>query len=778
MHGTPPAPRSIIAGGAGTAERHDSADKQVQGAAPYADDAREAQGTLHAQFGLAAIARGRILCADLAAVRAAPGVVAVLTGDDIPGDNQIGPVAHDEPMLALAEGTGDIHYHGQPLFLVVAETRAQARRAARLAVIDHDEQPPILTIAQAMDAGALLQPPYRMARGDARAAIDAAPHRVTGSIEIGGQEHFYLEGQVAVATPGEDGDMHVLSSTQHPSETQLICAHVLGLPAHAVTVEVRRMGGGFGGKETQGNLVAAGAALAARTTGRPVKLRLDRDDDMAITGKRHDFGIDYACGFDGEGRILGARFVQKARCGWSLDLSSAICDRAMFHADNAYFYPAVEIESYRLRTNTVSNTAFRGFGGPQGMLGAERMMEHVAHTLGLDPLTVRRRNFYDREPGARSITPYHMRVEDSVIHAIVDELAESSDYAARRAALADWNAGSPVLKRGIALCPVKFGISFTTTFLNQAGALVHIYQDGSVMLNHGGTEMGQGLFVKVAQVAASELGLDIDRIRITATRTDKVPNTSATAASSGSDMNGMAVRDACRKLKNALALFAAERFGVPTDAIRFTDNAAQIGTESLPFEALVKMAYLARVPLSATGFYATPKIHWDRDNARGRPFYYFAYGACVAEAVIDTLTGESRITRTDILHDVGKSLNPAIDLGQIEGGFVQGMGWLTTEELWWDDRGRLRTHAPSTYKIPCAGDRPADFRLKLWERGMNREFTIRRSKAVGEPPLMLANAAFLALSDAVRAAGDGTWPALDAPATPERILAAVERVRG
>jgi xanthine dehydrogenase large subunit len=776
MDGTPPA-RPAIRSGAGEPVRHDSADKQVQGAAPYTDDVREPAGTLHAQFALSPVARGTITAADLAAVRAAPGVVAVLTADDIPGDNQVGPVAHDEPMLALSAAGGAVDYAGQALFLVVAETREQARRAARLGRLTYEEQPPILTIEQAMDAGALLQPPYRMARGDAAAAIAAAPHRVGGRIEIGGQDHFYLEGQIALATPGEDGDMHVLSSTQHPSETQLICAHVLGVPAHAVTVEVRRMGGGFGGKETQGNLIAAGAALAARATGRPVKLRLDRDDDMALTGKRHDFVIEYEAGVDAEGRILGVRFVQKARCGWSLDLSSAICDRAMFHADNAYFYPAVEIVSYRLRTNTVSATAFRGFGGPQGMLGAERMMDHIAHDLGLDPLEVRRRNFYDRTPGARSVTPYHMRVEDNVIHDIVEELAASSDYAARRAALADWNARSPILKRGIALCPVKFGISFTTTFLNQAGALVHIYQDGSVMLNHGGTEMGQGLFVKVAQVAASELGISLDRIRITSTRTDKVPNTSATAASSGSDLNGMAVRDACLKLKGALARVAAEKFGVPTDAVRFEDDTVSIGAERLPFEALVKLAYLARVPLSATGFYATPKIHWDREAARGRPFYYFAYGACVAEAVIDTLTGENRIDRVDILHDVGKSLNPAIDLGQVEGGFVQGMGWLTTEELWWDDRARLRTHAPSTYKIPCASDRPADFRLSLWAKGMNREFTIRRSKAVGEPPVMLANAAFLALSDAVRAAGNGAYPALDAPATPERILAAVERVR-
>ncbi|TVQ54227.1 MAG: xanthine dehydrogenase molybdopterin binding subunit [Rhodobacteraceae bacterium] len=769
-------PKAAIDGAAGEARRHDSADRHVAGAALYADDARAPADLLHVAVALSPLAHGRIVSADLSAARAAPGVVAVLDAGAVPGENDTGPVAHDEPMLALGPEGGVACYAGHPLFLVAAETRDAARRAVGLARIEWEKLPAILTVEQAMAAESHVAPPYRMARGDAAAAIAAAPHRVAGSIEIGGQDHFYLEGQIAVATPGEDGEMHVLSSTQHPSETQVIVARVLGLPASAVTVEVRRMGGGFGGKETQGNFCAAAAALVARATGRPAKLRLDRDDDMTMTGKRHAFVIDYEAGVDAEGRILGVRFVQKARCGWSLDLSAAICDRAMFHADNAYFYPAVEIVSYRLRTNTCSDTAFRGFGGPQGMLGAERLMDHIAHALGLDPVEVRRRNFYDRQAGARSVTPYHMRVEDNVIHEIAAEVLASSDYAARRAEIERWNAESPVLKRGLAFCPVKFGISFTTTFLNQAGALVHIYQDGSVLLNHGGTEMGQGLYQKVAQVAASELNIDLGRIRLSSTRTDKVPNTSATAASSGSDMNGMAVRDACRKLKNRLAAFAAERFGVSTDAVRFEPNAVRAGAETIPFEALVKMAYLARTPLSATGFYATPKIWWDRPAAKGRPFYYFAYGAAVCEAVIDTLTGENRILRADLLHDVGRSLNPAIDLGQVEGGFIQGLGWLTTEELWWDDAGRLRTHAPSTYKIPTAGDRP-EMRMALWARGENREFTIRRSKAVGEPPLMLANAAFLALSDAARAAGTGGYPALDAPATPERVLAAVARAR-
>jgi xanthine dehydrogenase large subunit len=619
-----------------------------------------------------------------------------------------------------------------------------------------------------------------MARGDARAAIDAAAHRLQGRITFGGQDQFYLEGQVAIAYPGEDADVHIISSNQHPSECQQIVAHVLGVPSHVVTVETRRLGGGFGGKETQGNLMAAGAALVAKKTGRAAKLRLDRDDDMVLTGKRHDFVIDYEVGFDGDGRIEGIRFEQMARCGWSTDLSHAICDRAMFHADNAYYLPAAEIVSCRCRTNTVSNTAFRGFGGPQGMMGIERVIDEIAFALGLDPLDVRRVNFYEPQdgPGERVMTPYHMTVEDSVIDRIVDELAESSDYPARRAAIRAWNAQSPVLKRGIALTPVKFGISFTTTFLNQAGALVHIYQDGSVMLNHGGVEMGQGLNTKVAQVAASELNVDLDRIRITATRTDKVPNTSATAASSGSDMNGMAVRDACGKLKARLVRFACETMNVTAADVEFLPNRVRVGAQEIPFDDFVKRAYLGRVSLSATGFYATPKIHWDRAAARGRPFYYFAYGAAVAEAVIDTLTGENRLLRVDILHDVGKSLNPAIDLGQVEGGFIQGVGWLTTEELWWDGTGRLMTHAPSTYKIPACSDRPPDMRVALWAEGMNRELTIRRSKAVGEPPLMLGIAALQAISDAVAAAADyRVYPALDAPATPERVLAAVERVR-
>jgi xanthine dehydrogenase large subunit len=567
----------------------------------------------------------------------------------------------------------------------------------------------------------------------------------------------------------------VHSSTQHPAEVQHTVAKVLGLHDNAVTIEVRRVGGAFGGKESQAALIAAIAALAAAKTGRPAKLRLDRDDDMELTGKRHDFRIDYDVGFDRDGVIQGVRLDQAARCGYSADLSAAVADRAMFHADNSYALHNALIHSRRMKTHTVSNTAFRGFGGPQGMVGIERAIDEIAFQLKRDPLEVRRANFY---PPRGGITPYHMEVTDCIIAEMVDELEKSSDYRARRTAIQEFNANNRVLKKGIALTPVKFGISFTTTHLNQAGALVHVYKDGSVHLNHGGTEMGQGLFVKVAQVVAEEFQIDLDRVKITATTTGKVPNTSATAASSGSDMNGMAAKLAAETIKNRLIAFASKKYKVPEEQVVFLPNRVRVGNEEMAFGDLVAEAYLGRVSLSSTGFYATPDIHYDREKARGRPFFYFAYGAAVSEVVLDTLTGENRLLRADLLHDVGRSLNPAVDLGQIEGGFIQGLGWLTTEELWWDEKGRLRTHAPSTYKIPTANDRPDDMRISIWEKGENRSPTVYRSKAVGEPPLMLAISAFSAVTDAVAAAGDyKVFPRLDAPATPERILFAVEDVR-
>ena len=777
---------------------HDAARLHVTGQARYVDDIPVPADTLHLAFGLSSIARGRITGMDLADVRAAPGVVMVLTADDLPFANDVSPSAHDEPLLA----TGQVHYLGQPVFAVVADSHLAARQAARLGRIDYAEEDPILTIDKAMAANSRFEDGPRIyTKGDAASAIAAAPHRVEGRFEIGGQEHFYLEGQAALAMPQEGGDMVVHSSTQHPTEIQHKVAEALGVPMHAVRVEVRRMGGGFGGKESQGNALAVACAVAASLTGRPCKMRYDRDDDMVITGKRHDFRIDYVAGFDDTGRITGVEFVHYARCGWAQDLSLPVADRAMLHADNAYLLENARIESHRLKTNTQSATAFRGFGGPQGMVGIERVMDHIAHHLGRDPLAVRRANYYaEATPAAggagglsaprftfgehppedisgkrKQTTPYGMEVDDFILHALTDRLAETAEYDQRRQAVADWNAANPVLKRGLALTPVKFGISFTLTHLNQAGALVHVYQDGSVHLNHGGTEMGQGLFQKVAQVAAARFGLDVGAVKITATDTGKVPNTSATAASSGSDLNGMAVKAACDTIRDRMAAHLAGLHQVDAGAVRFEGGRVIVAEASYSFAEAAQMAYAARVSLSSTGFYATPKVQWDRIKGHGRPFFYFAYGAALTEVVIDTLTGENRILRADLLHDAGNSLNPALDIGQIEGGYVQGAGWLTMEELVWDDKGRLRTHAPSTYKIPAVSDRPAVFNVALWD-GANREDTIYRSKAVGEPPLMLGISALMAISDAVAACGPG-YPALDAPATPERILAAVQSVR-
>jgi xanthine dehydrogenase large subunit len=766
------APSDRVTGGAHQAIAHDSAAKHVTGEALYVDDIDTPPNLLHLFAGTAAKAHARLTRLDLAAVGAAPGVVAVLTAGDVPGRNDVSPVgAGDDPLFC----EGEVVFHGQVLFAVAAESFEAARAAAKLAVVEYEELPALLTVEAALEAGSFLLPDHVMRRGDAAAAIAAAPARLGGRLAIGGQDHFYLEGQVSLALPQEDGDVLIHCSTQHPSEVQQGVAHVLGRPSHAVTVEVRRMGGGFGGKETQAAQWAAIAALAAVKCGRPAKFRLERDDDMIMTGKRHDFLIDYEVGFDRQGRILGIEFMQACRGGCSADLTGAIADRAMFHADNAYYLDQVVITSHRCRTNTVSNTAFRGFGGPQGMMGIERVIEAIARHLGKDPLEIRKLNLYGG--GERNVTPYHQTVEDNVLPELIAALEASADYAGRRRAIAAFNAASPWLKKGLALTPVKFGISFTTSHLNQAGALLHIYIDGSIHLNHGGTEMGQGLFIKVAQVVAEELQVDLERIKITATSTGKVPNTSATAASSGSDINGMAARAAARTLKQRLIDFASDFYRVAPDQVSFLPGRVRIGTEEISFPSLIKEAYLARVSLSATGYYATPKVHYDRETAAGHPFYYFAYGAAVSEVLVDTLTGEYKVTRVDILHDVGKSLNPAIDLGQIEGGFIQGMGWLTGEELVWDSAGRLTTHAPSTYKIPACSDRPADFRMMLLANE-NREPTIFRSKAVGEPPLMLAISVFAAISDAIASlAGYRLLPALDAPATPERVLLAIEEIR-
>jgi xanthine dehydrogenase large subunit len=765
---------ATVRGGVHSAERHDSAHKHVTGAADYIDDMVEPVGTLHAYLGLSEVAHGEIASIDLSAVRAAPGVVDVLTAADIPAVNDVSPVhAHDDPVFAEDK----VMFWGQPVFAVIAESREQARRAATLARIEYRPLDAAIDIDAAMAAGGdLVTKPLKLERGSVDKALTEAPNRITGNMEIGGQDHFYLEGHIAFAIPGEDETVAIHSSTQHPSEAQTLVSQVLGVAANAISVQVRRMGGGFGGKESQPALFAAVAALAAKRLNRPVKLRPDRDDDMIATGKRHDFKVAYDVGFDDEGRILAVEGTYAARCGFSADLSGPVTDRALFHADNAYYFPHVRLKSLPLRTNTVSNTAFRGFGGPQGVLGAERIVEEIAYALGKDPLEIRKANFYG--PPGRDVTPYHQTVTDSILDRLVTELEDSADYQARREAILDFNRQGGVIRKGIALTPVKFGISFTATWFNQAGALLHVYKDGSIHLNHGGTEMGQGLFTKVAQIVADCFQVDLGRIRVSATSTEKVPNTSATAASSGSDLNGMATQNAAEQIKQRLVDFASEKWSVPAEEVRFEAGGVRVGSETMPFDALIAEAYMARVHLSAAGFYKTPDIHWDREAGKGRPFYYFAYGAAVSEVSIDTLTGEYRVERTDILHDVGKSLNPAIDKGQVEGGFVQGVGWLTTEELWWDDEGRLRTHAPSTYKIPLASDRPRIFNVALAEWSENKERTIRRSKAVGEPPLMLGISVLEAISMAVASVADyRECPRLDTPATPERVLMAVERLR-
>ena len=760
-------PRNV----AGASVPHDSAQLHVTGQARYTDDIPEPWGTLHAAVGVSPVAHGKLRGMDLSAVEAVPGVVTVLTAADIPGVNDVGPIQHDDPIFAHET----VEFVGQPVFAVIATDVRIARRAATLGKLDLEPLPAILTIDDALAAESYVLPPVHVTRGDAAAGLARAPHRLRGTVRSGGQDHFYLEGQIAMAVPREHGGMHIHTSTQHPGEVQHMVAHALGIAAHDVVVECRRMGGGFGGKETQMSLFACVAAIAARRTGRAVKLRLDRDDDMRSTGKRHAFAYWYDVGFDDDGRILGLDLTLASRCGFSADLSGPVNDRAVFHSDNTYWLPDVALHSFRCKTNTVSDTAFRGFGGPQGMFPIEHIVDEIAIALRRDALDVRVANLYGKT--SRNVAPYGMAIEDNIAPDIIAKLEVSSRYRERRAEIAAWNRANPVIKRGIALTPVKFGISFTATHYNQAGALLHLYNDGTLLLNHGGTEMGQGLFTKVAQVVAQEMGVPLSAVRVSASDTSKVPNASPTAASSGSDLNGMAARDAARTLRERLAAFAARKFDCDAGIVAFAGGMVTAGGKTLPFAELARAAYFARVPLSATGFYATPKIHYDRKTLSGRPFFYFAYGAAVSEVAVDTLTGEHRLLAVDILHDVGTSLNPAIDRGQIEGGFIQGWGWLAMEELWWNDKGELRTFAPSTYKIPTAHDMPAHFRVDFFDEP-NREETIYRSKAVGEPPFMLALSAFHALRDAVASVADRACALrLDAPATDERILFAIEDVR-
>ena len=761
----------------GISRAHEAAHLHVSGEAVYIDDIAEAHGTLHAALGLSPIAHGTLVSVDLELLRRQPGVVAVLTAADIPGENNCGPLIHDDPLLA----EGELRYVGQPVYAVIATDRELARRAAALAkqAIVATPLPAVLTAREAHAIGQYVLPPMHLARGDAAGALAASPHRLDGEWAVGGQEQFYLEGQISYALPQENQALLIHCSTQHPSEMQQLVAHAMGWQAHQVTVQCRRMGGGFGGKESQSALFACVAAIAAQRLRRPVKLRVDRDDDFLVTGRRHGFDYRWSVGFDDEGRILGAEIDLISNCGHSADLSAPVMARALCHFDNAYWLPHVAMHGYCARTNTQSNTAFRGFGGPQGALAIEMILDGIARRLGLDPLVVRQRNFYR---DGQDLTPYGQRVEDNLIQPLTDRLIETSGYATRRAEIAAFNAASPVLKRGLALTPVKFGISFNVVHLNQAGALVHVYTDGSVLVNHGGTEMGQGLNTKVAQVVAHELGVPAAQVRASATDTSKVANTSATAASTGSDLNGKAAQDAARRIKRRLMPLAARLLGCDEDALVFDGGEVRghgpEGARSIGFKALVAQAYLERIQLWSDGFYATPGLHWDRAKLQGHPFYYYAFGAAVAEVLVDTLTGETRVLRADVLHDVGQSLNPALDIGQVEGAFVQGQGWLTSEELVWHPRsGLLLTHAPSTYKIPTANDMPRDFRVALYD-APNAVESIHRSKAVGEPPLLLPFSVLLAIKDAVAACGpDRCDPPLRAPATPEAVLDAVEAVQ-
>ena len=746
---------------------HESAVKQVIGKAAYIDDRQEEVNSLHAYPVLSTISCGKIVSIDTSNALQIEGVVAIYGTQDIPGKNDIGPVFSGDILL-----TDDIiEYHSQPILLVVATSYQTARIAARKVAIEYQETAAVIDIKEAIANKSWVRPPHALHRGDAQQAIKDATHQVSGELYVGGQEHFYLEGQVSIATPTEDGGMFIQSSSQHPSEVQHLVAKVLNQPFNYVTVEMRRMGGAFGGKETQAAPWACLAALAAYYTGRSVKIRLSRSDDFKSTGKRHPFYNTYQVGFDDNGLITGVDIDINGYCGYSPDLSDAIVDRALFHADNAYYYPNAHINGNRCKTNTVSNTAFRGFGGPQGMIMAEQLVDDIAYYLGKDPLDIRKLNLYT--PG-RDLTPYKQKVEQFILQDMIAQMEQESDYWGRKAAIESFNKTSPIIKKGLSLTPVKFGISFTVQHLNQAGALVVIYSDGTVHVNHGGTEMGQGLNTKIAQIVAQTLSIDMQHILVNATRTDKVPNTSPTAASSGTDLNGMAALNAANTIKERLFEFASKHFDVAPESLALVDNQLIHEKGQISFAELINLAYLNRISLSSTGFYATPEIYYDREKAEGHPFFYFAYGIALSEVEIDVLTGENTVTRVDILHDVGNSINPALDIGQIEGAFIQGMGWLTTEELSWNDNGVLASNAPATYKIPAIGDTPAEFNVTLYD-SKNPATTVFKSKAVGEPPFMLGISVWSALRNAIASITDYQFaPGLNTPATAECVLGAVQ----
>jgi len=758
--------------GVGRSVKHDSAPKHVSGEAVYVDDRLEFPNQLHVYARMSERAHARIVSIDTSPCYQIPGVAIAITAKDVPGQLDIGAVMPGDPLLA----DGKVEFIGQPVIAVAADSLETARKAAMAAIIEYEDLEPVLDVVEALHKKHFVLDSHTHKRGDSATALASAPRRLQGSLHIGGQEHFYLETQVSSVMPTEDGGMIVYTSTQNPTEVQKLVAEVLGVPMNKIVIDMRRMGGGFGGKETQAAGPACLCAVIAHLTGRPTKMRLPRMEDMTMTGKRHPFYVEYDVGFDDDGLLHGIEIDLAGNCGYSPDLSGSIVDRAMFHSDNAYYLGDATINGHRCKTNLASNTAYRGFGGPQGMVAIEEIMDAVARELGKDPLEVRKRNYYGKTE--RNVTHYYQTVEHNMLEEMTAELEASSDYAKRREDIRAFNAASPILKKGLALTPVKFGISFTASFLNQAGALVHVYTDGSIHLNHGGTEMGQGLNTKVAQVVAEVFQVDIERIQITATNTDKVPNTSPTAASSGADLNGKAAQNAAQTIKQRLVEFAARKWQIFEEDVEFKNGQVRLRDHYISFEELIQQAYFGQVSLSSTGFYRTPKIYYDRSQARGRPFYYFAYGAACSEVIVDTLTGEYRMLRSDILHDVGASLNPAIDIGQVEGGFVQGLGWLTMEELVWNDKGKLMTNGPASYKIPAVADMPLDLRVKLVENRKNPEDTVFHSKAVGEPPFMLGISVWCAIKDAVASLADyRAQPQIDAPATPERVLWGVEQMR-
>ena len=758
--------------GVGRSVKHDSAPKHVSGEAVYVDDRLEFPNQLHVYARMSERAHARIVSIDTSPCYQIPGVAIAITAKDVPGQLDIGAVMPGDPLLA----DGKVEFIGQPVIAVAADSLETARKAAMAAIIEYEDLEPVLDVVEALHKKHFVLDSHTHKRGDSATALASAPRRLQGSLHIGGQEHFYLETQVSSVMPTEDGGMIVYTSTQNPTEVQKLVAEVLGVPMNKIVIDMRRMGGGFGGKETQAAGPACLCAVIAHLTGRPTKMRLPRMEDMTMTGKRHPFYVEYDVGFDDDGLLHGIEIDLAGNCGYSPDLSGSIVDRAMFHSDNAYYLGDATINGHRCKTNLASNTAYRGFGGPQGMVAIEEIMDAVARELGKDPLEVRKRNYYGKTE--RNVTHYYQTVEHNMLEEMTAELEASSDYAKRREDIRAFNARSPILKKGLALTPVKFGISFTASFLNQAGALVHVYTDGSIHLNHGGTEMGQGLNTKVAQVVAEVFQVDIERIQITATNTDKVPNTSPTAASSGADLNGKAAQNAAQIIKQRLVEFAARKWQIFEEDVEFKNGQVRLRDHYISFEELIQQAYFGQVSLSSTGFYRTPKIYYDRSQARGRPFYYFAYGAACSEVIVDTLTGEYKMLRSDILHDVGASLNPAIDIGQVEGGFVQGLGWLTMEELVWNDKGKLMTNGPASYKIPAVADMPLDLRVKLVENRKNPEDTVFHSKAVGEPPFMLGISVWCAIKDAVASLADyRAQPQIDAPATPERVLWGVEQMR-